>query len=145
MMGMNQDTTCNFHVMAKPTGPLCNLGCRYCFYLEKEKLYPGNAAWTMADDVLESYVRQYIAAQDAPPVTFAWQGGEPILLGLDFFRRVVELQRKWADGKRIENALQTNGVLLDEPWCRFLAENHFLVGLSLDGPRALHDQYRVDK
>jgi uncharacterized protein len=145
MMGMIQETPRAFHVMAKPTGPLCNLGCRYCFYLEKEKLYPGNAKWAMPDDVLESYVRQHIASQDVPSVNFAWQGGEPTLLGLDFFRRAVELQRKWSNGKRIENALQTNGVVLDESWCRFFAENHFLVGLSMDGPRALHDRYRTDK
>jgi uncharacterized protein len=134
-----------FHVMVKPTGPVCNLDCRYCFYLEKERLYPGASDWTMPDEVLEAFVRDYIAAQDVPVVTFAWQGGEPTLLGLDFFRRVVGLQKRYADGRRIENALQTNGVLLDDEWAAFLAEQSFLVGLSIDGPRQLHDRYRVDR
>ncbi|MDH7569987.1 MAG: anaerobic sulfatase maturase, partial [Armatimonadota bacterium] len=135
-----------FHVMTKPIGPLCNLQCRYCFYLDKEALYPGQHSWRMSDEVLESFIRQYIEAQEAPEVSFAWQGGEPTLLGLDFFRRVVELQHRYLpSGKRLINALQTNGTLLDEAWCRFLHENDFLVGLSLDGPRELHDHYRLDK
>lgn len=141
----------SFHIMTKPIGPICNLDCKYCFYLEKENLYksrPGHTAhtdWRMADDVLESYVRQYIQAQQADTINFAWQGGEPTLLGVDFFRRVVAFQTKYADGKRIENAFQTNGVLLDDEWGDFLAQNKFLVGLSIDGPRELHDHYRVDK
>lgn len=135
-----------FHVLTKPIGPICNLDCKYCFYLEKEKLYPDQRRWRMPDDVLEAYVRQYIAAQpDAPEVSFAWQGGEPTLLGVDFFRRVVELQAKHAGGKTIRNALQTNGTLLDDEWCAFLSANGFLVGLSIDGPRAVHDRYRIDK
>lgn len=134
-----------FHVMVKPTGPICNLDCRYCFYLEKERLYAGTAGWAMPDAVLETFVRDYIAVQDAPVVTFAWQGGEPTLLGLDFFRRVVELQQRYANGRRIENALQTNGVLVDDGWAAFFAEHAFLVGLSIDGPRELHDRYRVDR
>ena len=134
-----------FHVMAKPTGPICNLDCRYCFYLDKERLYPGTSGWAMPDAVLETFVRDYIAAQDVPVVTFAWQGGEPTLLGLDFFRRVVELQRRYADGRRIDNAIQTNGVLVDDQWAAFFAEHAFLVGLSIDGPRELHDRYRVDR
>ncbi len=131
--------------MAKPTGPICNLDCRYCFYLEKERLYPGTSSWAMPDAVLETFVRDYIAAQDAPLVTFAWQGGEPTLLGLEFFRRVIELQRRYADGRRIENTLQTNGILVDDGWAAFFAEHGFLVGLSIDGPRELHDRYRVDR
>jgi uncharacterized protein len=131
--------------MTKPVGPICNLDCKYCFYLEKEKLYPGKTNWRMPDDVLERYVRQYIEAQDVPEVTFAWQGGEPTLMGLDFFRRVVELQQRYANGKRIANAMQTNGTLLDDAWCEFLKESGFLVGLSIDGPRKYHDVYRVDK
>jgi uncharacterized protein len=131
--------------MAKPTGPICNLDCRYCFYLEKERLYPGTSGWAMPDAVLETFVRDYIGAEDVPVVTFAWQGGEPTLLGLDFFRRVVELQARYADGKRIENALQTNGILIDDAWAAFFAEQAFLVGLSIDGPRDLHDRYRVDR
>ena len=134
-----------FQVMAKPTGALCNLDCKYCFYLEKEKLYPGHSAWTMPDDVLESYVRQYIEAQRVPVVTFAWQGGEPTLLGVDFFRKVVALQKRHSAGKQIINAFQTNGVLLDDQWGEFLSENRFLVGISIDGPAELHDRYRVSK
>lgn len=134
-----------FHVMVKPTGPICNLDCRYCFYLEKERLYPATSGWAMPDAVLEAFVRDYIAAQDVPVVTFAWQGGEPTLLGLDFFRRVVELQLRYADGRRIENAIQTNGILVDDEWAAFFAEYAFLVGVSIDGPRELHDRYRVDR
>lgn len=133
------------HVMTKPIGPICNLDCAYCFYLDKTQLYPGNRRWAMSDEVLERYVRQYIEAQEAPEVNFAWQGGEPTLLGVGFFRKAVELQKRYARGKRITNAIQTNGTLLDEEWCRFLHENDFLVGLSLDGPRELHDAYRLDK
>lgn len=131
--------------MTKPIGPVCNLDCAYCFYLEKQSLYPGNRRWRMTDEVLESYIQQYIAAQSVPEVQFAWQGGEPTLMGVAFFERVVELQRRYAGGKRIGNAIQTNGTLLDDEWGRFLHDNRFLVGLSLDGPRELHDAYRVDK
>lgn len=134
-----------FHVMTKPIGPCCNLNCQYCFYLEKEKLFPSNESFRMPDTVLESYIRQYIEAQETPEVTFAWQGGEPTLLGVPFFRKVVELQARHANGKRIINTLQTNGTLLDDEWCAFLATHGFLVGLSVDGPRELHDAYRVDK
>ena len=135
----------SFHIMAKPVGPVCNLGCKYCFYLEKENLYPNTSEWRMSDEVLESYIRQYVEAQSVPVVSFAWQGGEPTLLGVDYFRKVVELEKKYANGKRIENAFQTNGVLLNDEWGEFLAKNQFLVGLSIDGPRKLHDKYRVDK
>jgi len=135
----------SFHIMTKPIGPICNLDCRYCFYLEKEKLYPGRGNFRMPDDVLEAYVRQYIESQDIPEISFAWQGGEPTLMGLKFFQRVVELQHRYADGKRIANALQTNGTLLDDDWCRFFHQHNFLIGLSIDGPRELHDRYRVDK
>ena len=134
------------HVMAKPSGSVCNLSCTYCFYLEKEKLYPDSGRdWRMSDEVLERYVRQYIEAQDVPEVNFAWQGGEPTLMGVDFFRRALRLQGQYADGKAITNSFQTNGILLDDEWGAFLAENSFLVGLSLDGPRELHDRYRVDR
>jgi uncharacterized protein len=140
-----------FHIMTKPVGPICNLDCKYCFYLEKEKLYPEKTGsspisrWSMGDELLESYIRQYIEAQSIPVITFAWQGGEPTLLGVDYFRKVVALQQKYASGKTIENAFQTNGVLLDDEWCEFLATAKFLVGLSIDGPQRLHDRYRVDK
>ncbi|MFI5377737.1 MAG: anaerobic sulfatase maturase [Tepidisphaerales bacterium] len=134
-----------FHIMTKPIGPICNLDCKYCFYLEKEKLYPGKSSWRMSDEVLEAYIRQYIEAQRIPEINFAWQGGEPTLLGVGFFRKVVELQAKYANGKRIHNAFQTNGTLLDDEWGEFLAANKFLIGLSIDGPREIHDCYRVDK
>ncbi|HEY1662642.1 MAG TPA: anaerobic sulfatase maturase [Verrucomicrobiae bacterium] len=139
------DVVRNFHVLTKPVGPICNLDCKYCFYLEKEKLYPGETQWRMSDEVLTEYVRQYIQDQTSPEIYFAWQGGEPTLLGVDFFRKAVALQNKFANGKTIFNAIQTNGTLLDDDWCRFLAANKFLVGLSIDGPRELHDIYRVDK
>jgi uncharacterized protein len=134
-----------YHVMTKPIGPLCNLDCKYCFYLEKEKLFPSNENFRMSDEVLENYVRQYIAGQSVPEVSFAWQGGEPTLMGVNFFRKVVALQRQYANGKTITNAMQTNGTLLDDEWCAFLAEHGFLVGLSIDGPAKLHDTYRVTK
>ncbi|MEE2659822.1 MAG: anaerobic sulfatase-maturation protein [Candidatus Latescibacterota bacterium] len=134
------------HVMAKPSGSVCNIDCKYCFYLEKEKLYPdAKKSWRMGDEVLELYVKQYIDAQDVPAVNFAWQGGEPTLLGVDFFRRAVELQKNYANGKTITNAFQTNGILLNDEWGEFLADNDFLIGLSIDGPEHFHDRYRVDK
>ena len=134
-----------FHVMMKPRGAICNLDCKYCYFLAKEDLYPGSG-FRMSDDLLEEYVRQYIEAQQVPEVTFAWQGGEPTLMGLEFFEKAVELQKKHQKpGTRLFNSLQTNGTLLDGDWCRFFHENDFLIGLSLDGPRALHDAYRVDK
>jgi uncharacterized protein len=133
------------HVMAKPSGPACNLNCTYCFYLEKQKLYPDVRDWRMSPLVLESYIRQYIAAQPNNSIQFAWQGGEPTLLGIDFFRDVIRLQERYGRGKKIENVLQTNGVLLDDAWAKFLAEHRFLVGVSIDGPRELHDEYRIDR
>ncbi|OHE80933.1 MAG: anaerobic sulfatase maturase [Verrucomicrobia bacterium RIFCSPLOWO2_12_FULL_64_8] len=134
-----------FHLLTKPMGPLCNLDCTYCFYLEKTKLYPDTHNFRMSDEVLERYIRDYIASQPGEEVAFAWQGGEPTLLGVGFFRKVVELQRRHANGRRITNALQTNGTLLDDEWGVFLREQGFLVGISIDGPRALHDAYRVDR
>jgi len=134
-----------FHIMTKPIGPICNLDCKYCFYLEKEKLYPNTGHWAMRSDVLERYIEQYIAAQAVDEVHFAWQGGEPTLLGVDLFRNVVALQQKHAGAKIIHNALQTNATLIDDEWGEFLAGNNFLVGVSIDGPREMHDHYRVDK
>jgi uncharacterized protein len=134
-----------FHVMAKPTGAICNLACAYCFFLDKEDLYPGSG-FRMSDETLERYVRELIGSHRADTVTFAWQGGEPTLMGLDFFRRAVELQELHKrEGMTIENTLQTNGTRLDDEWAAFLAEHRFLIGISLDGPRELHDGYRVDK
>ena len=134
-----------FHIMLKPRGAICNLDCKYCYFLSKERLYPGSR-FRMGNDLLEEYTRQYIEAQQVPEVTFAWQGGEPTLMGLDFFKQAVALQQKYCKpGMRIYNALQTNGVLLDDEWCQFFHEHDFLIGLSLDGPREIHDFYRVDK
>ncbi|MBI3941763.1 MAG: anaerobic sulfatase maturase [Chloroflexi bacterium] len=134
-----------FHIMLKPRGAICNLDCEYCYFLSKEMLYPGSR-FRMANDLLETYTRQYIAAQRVPEVTFAWQGGEPTLMGLDFFRLAVEYQQKYRPpGTQIHNALQTNGTTLDDGWCQFFKEHDFLVGISIDGPRHMHDAYRVDK
>ncbi len=134
-----------FHLMAKPTGPICNLDCEYCFYLEKEKLYNPKKNWEMPDEVLEKYIQDYIEAQNIPVITFAWQGGEPTLLGVDFFKKAVKLQKKYSYGKKIENTLQTNGILINDQWGQFLSENNFLIGLSIDGPAEIHDKYRVHK
>ena len=134
-----------FHVMAKPTGARCNLHCDYCFFLEKEELYPGSD-FRMSDEVMESYIAQTIEAQRVPQVTIAWQGGEPTLMGLDFFRRARAAEAAHLPaGMTVERTIQTNGVLLDDEWAEFLAENDYLVGLSIDGPRELHDAYRHDK
>jgi uncharacterized protein len=138
--------TRRFHVMVKPAGSACNLDCTYCFYLSKQTLPGGPGGGHMSDEVLERFVRDYIASVTAEDVVFSWQGGEPTLLGLDFFRKVVALQKKHAKaGQRIENDVQTNGTLLDEDWARFLKKHRFLVGLSIDGPKEIHDEYRVTK
>ncbi|TVR43672.1 MAG: anaerobic sulfatase maturase [Planctomycetota bacterium] len=140
-----------FHIMTKPIGPICNLDCEYCFYLEKEELYDksgqaGKSKWAMDEALLEHYIRDYIASQPTAEITFAWQGGEPTLLGVEYFERVVELQDWYCpEGKTIHNAFQTNGTLVDEAWAEFFRDHGFLVGLSIDGPRELHDRYRVDK
>lgn len=132
------------HVVAKPIGPVCNLSCDYCFYLEKLALYNSDRQYRMSDAVLSAFIANYISSQPNPVVDFVWQGGEPTLLGVDFFRRVIELQGSFAEGKTINNALQTNGTLLTDDWCAFLREQKFMVGLSLDGPREIHDRYRRD-
>jgi len=133
-------------VMAKPTGAVCNLDCEYCFFLSKEMLYPGSR-FRMAADLQETYLRQLLEAHArAPEVVVAWQGGEPTMMGLDFFRRAIDLERRYArPGQRILNTIQTNGTLLDDEWGQFLKANEFLVGISIDGPPAMHDAYRVDK
>ncbi|TSA31233.1 MAG: anaerobic sulfatase maturase [Verrucomicrobiaceae bacterium] len=135
----------SFHVMAKPVGPACNLDCTYCYYLEKEHLFPKGGNFRMKPDMLESYIRQYCASQSSPEIVFTWQGGEPTLLGVEYFRSIVDLEKKHAGGRVVHNAVQTNGTLLDNEWCRFFREHNFLVGLSIDGPRTLHDTYRLDK
>src|SRR5579871_1324250 len=134
-----------FHVMAKPTGAVCNLDCAYCFFLSKESFYPGSS-FRMTDDVMQSYVRQTIEANSRGEVTLAWQGGEPTLMGLEFYRRAMEIvEQARKPGVQIQHTIQTNGILLDAEWCQFLREHHFLVGISIDGPRELHDEYRKDK
>jgi uncharacterized protein len=134
-----------FHVLAKPTGAVCNLDCTYCFFLSKDKLYPGSG-FRMAGDMLETYLRQVIESQAGPQVTIAWQGGEPTMMGLDFFRQAVELiERHRRPGTRIEHTIQTNGTLLDDDWCEFFRAGNMLVGLSMDGPPEMHDAYRVDR
>ncbi len=135
-----------FHVMTKPIGPICNLDCEYCFYLKKEDLYPETKSFRMTDDVLETYVRQYIEAQPTNEVVFAFQGGEPTLMGLHFFEKVIAYQKQYKRrGMTIQNTLQTNGTLLNDDWAIFLKQHNFLVGISLDGPPKLHDKYRFDK
>lgn len=132
--------------MAFPVGPVCNLNCEYCYYLNKTELYPKIADFKMDEAVLEKYIKQYLESQPGPVVNFGWQGGEPTLRGLDFFKKVVKLQHKYApSGWKIENSIQTNGVLIDDKWAEFLSKNNFLVGVSLDGPAALHNKYRKDK
>lgn len=135
----------SYHIMAKPTGSLCNLDCKYCFYLEKEKLYPSVKSWKMSDMVQEYFIKQYIQSQTTDEITFAWQGGEPALNGVEFYERAVELQKRYSDGRVIKNTFQTNGVLLDDEWGRFFKKNEFLIGLSIDGPKEIHDKYRVMK
>ncbi len=130
-----------FTTMVKPAGSACNLDCNYCYYLDKAVQYGGREA-VMSDSLLETYIRQYIEANEVDCVQFCWHGGEPLLLGVDFFRRALALQRKYADGKRIENTLQTNGVLVDAAWCDLFAEGNFLIGISLDGPEHIHDAFR---
>jgi len=135
----------NFHVLAKPSGPICNLDCQYCFFLEKEALYPGDR-FRMSDEVLDAYVRQLLEAHADPEVTVAWQGGEPTLMGVEFFRRALQACERYrrAD-QRLTHTIQTNGTLLTDEFCRLFVEHGFLVGISIDGPKALHDAYRVDK
>ena len=134
-----------FHLLAKPTGAVCNLNCKYCFFLSKERLYPGSK-FRMTVDTLNSYLRQYIGGQQGPEVEVAWQGGEPTLMGVDFFRKSVELAERYKKpGQRIRYTMQTNGVLLDDKWCEFFKTHDFLIGLSMDGPENIHNAYRVDK
>lgn len=137
-----------FHVLAKPTGAICNIDCEYCFYLEKENLYPHGEDFMMKESVMEDHVRQYIEGQPlgTEEINFAWQGGEPTLRGLDFFRKVVELEEKYKrPGMTVTNAFQTNGILVNGEWARFFKEHNFLIGISIDGPEHLHDRYRKDK
>ena len=135
-----------YQVFVKPAGASCNLGCQYCYYLEKGHLYPEEESFKMPDDLLESYIAQHIEASPSETVYFSWHGGEPTVLGVGYFQRIIDLQRRHSRaGKRIVNGMQTNGTLLDEGWCRFLAEHGFYVGISLDGPEDIHDEYRHTK
>ncbi len=148
MTAASQPARAPFHILTMPVGPICNLDCSYCYYLEKAELYPGNRHWAMEEGVLERFVRQYIDAQppDTPEVIFSWQGGEPTLLPISFYARAVELQQHHTrTGMVCRNTIQTNGVCLDDNWCAFLRQHGFLVGLSLDGPAELHDPYRLDR
>lgn len=134
-----------WHIMVKAHGPACNLNCSYCFYLHKLDLLQTSSRWHMPDEVLEQVIKQHIEGHNAPEVIFSWQGGEPTLLGLDFFKKVIEYQKKYCPPhQKCENDLQTNGTLLNDEWCEFLKENDFLVGISIDGPPHLHNRYRVD-
>lgn len=140
-----ESTSQGIHAVAKPIGPACNLNCEYCFYLEKQALFHPGEQFRMSDEVLAAFITNYITTQPTPAVEFVWQGGEPTLLGIDFFKRVIELQKPFAGQKAISNALQTNGTLLTDKWCRFLKEHNFMVGISLDGPQEIHDHYRRDR
>ncbi|MCB0728734.1 MAG: anaerobic sulfatase maturase [Ignavibacteriae bacterium] len=134
-----------FHVLAKPTGAICNLDCKYCFFLSKEMLYPGSR-FRMADKLLEEYIKQMIDSQETNEVFISWQGGEPTLMGIDFFKRSIELEEKYRKpGMTISHTMQTNGILIDDEWCEFFKKNNYLIGLSIDGTKELHDFYRVDK
>jgi uncharacterized protein len=133
------------HVVAKPIGPVCNLNCEYCFYLEKQALFGPAEKYRMSDDVLSAFIANYISSQSTPVVEFVWQGGEPTLLGIDFFKRVIDLQKQFPGTKTITNSLQTNGTLLTDEWCAFLKKHNFMVGISLDGPKEVHDRYRRDR
>jgi uncharacterized protein len=140
-----ESTPQGIHVVAKPIGPACNLNCEYCFYLEKQALFSPGEQYRMSDDVLSVFVTNYITSQPTPIVEFVWQGGEPTLLGIDFFKRVIEIQKPFSGKKTITNSLQTNGTLLTDEWCDFLRRNKFMVGISLDGPKDVHDRYRRDR
>lgn len=131
------------YVMLKPAGAHCNLACKYCYYLEKNKLYPPAQRHLMSDEMLEQFTREYIEAQTMNQVLFTWHGGEPLLRSIDFYRKALSLQQKYAGGRRIDNVIQTNGTLLTDEWCEFFAQNHWLVGISIDGPQPDHDHYRL--
>ena len=131
------------YVMLKPAGAHCNLACKYCYYLEKNKLYPTAQRHLMSDEMLEQFTREYIEAQTMSQMLFTWHGGEPLLRSIDFYRKALSLQQKYAGGRRIDNVIQTNGTLLTDEWCEFFAQNHWLVGISIDGPQPYHDHYRL--
>lgn len=131
------------YVMLKPAGAHCNLACKYCYYLEKNNLYQNSHRHLMSDEMLEQFTREYIEAQTMPQVLFTWHGGEPLMRSIDFYKKALALQKKYAHGKQIDNVIQTNGTLLTDEWCEFFAKNHWLVGISIDGPQEYHDHYRM--
>ena len=131
------------YVMLKPAGAHCNLACKYCYYLEKNNLYQNSHRHLMSDEMLEQFTREYIEAQTMPQVLFTWHGGEPLMRSIDFYKKALALQKKYAHGKQIDNVIQTNGTLLTDEWCEFFAQNHWLVGISIDGPQEYHDHYRI--
>lgn len=130
------------YVMLKPVGALCNLRCKYCYYLEKKEMYPDEKRFVMSEELLERFIKQYLEAQTLPQVQFTWHGGETLMRKIDFYKKALELQKKYGGGRQIDNCLQTNGTLLTDEWCRFFKDNNFLIGISLDGPQHIHDKYR---
>ncbi len=134
-----------FNIMAKPIGSACNLDCHYCYYLEKDKIYGRPAHSRMSEAMLEKFISEYIASQNVPVIQFVWHGGEPTMLGIEYYRKIPDLQSKYSRGRTIENVLQTNGTLLDDEWCRFFRANHFLIGISIDGPEHVHNRYRLNR
>ena len=132
------------YVMVKPVGPLCNMDCEYCYYLEKKELYPEKKGFKMSEELLERFTNDYINCQTSPFVQFTWHGGESLLRGIDFYRKAIRLQQQYGRGHKISNSIQTNGLLLNDEWCRFFKDNNFLVGISIDGPERIHDHYRKD-
>ena len=134
------------YVMTKPVGAVCNLACKYCYYLEKTNLYKDNKSkYVMSDSLLEKFIKEYINSQTMPQVLFTWHGGETLMRPLSFYQKVIELQKKYANGRTIDNCIQTNGTLLNDEWCEFFHNNHWLVGVSIDGPQDFHDEYRKNK
>ncbi|MFW5960175.1 MAG: radical SAM protein, partial [Chitinivibrionales bacterium] len=132
----------SYKIMANPAGPVCNLECTYCYYLEKKELYSESESFNMSEGVLEQYVKDYIGSVQGDEVEFLWQGGEPTLRGIGFFEKAIEYQSRYSKGKGILNTLQTNGTLLNKEWVKFLRNNSFLVGVSIDGPEHIHNRYR---
>ena len=133
------------YVMLKPAGSICNLACEYCYYLEKGKLYPEEKNTILSDELLEKFIKEYIECQTTQEVLFTWHGGETLMRPLSFYKKAIELQKKYANGRQIDNCIQTNGTLLNDEWCKFFKENNFLVGISIDGPQEFHDEYRRNK
>ena len=133
------------YIMTKPVGAVCNLACDYCYYLEKSKLYEEQPRHVMSDELLEKFIKEYIQSQTMPQVLFTWHGGETLMRPLVFYKKALELQKKYAGGRTIDNCIQTNGTLLTDEWCEFFRENNFLVGISIDGPQEFHDEYRKNK